>query len=296
MSTDMFFGYIREKITTQMESTLINFFLNEDAPSGDITTRAVMGSRNPKVRARFLAKQDLVLSGLAVVSKILHQKFPRLKLKMKNRDGAKLKKGTVFGFLSGPVQDILLAERLCLNILQRLSGIATLTSRYVMMAKKYRVDILDTRKTMPGLRIWEKQAVRDGGGVNHRISLSDQYLIKDNHITAAGSVTKALTAVLQHRKKTRSRALIEIEVATLSQLREALPLCPDIILLDNMTPRQIRDCVKIRSLAGNYPLFEISGGVTLKNLKKYLGLGIERISVGALTHSAPAVDISMKIL
>lgn len=304
-----------------MDPYLIKFFLNEDAPHGDITTRAVMGSGNPKARACFLAKEDLVLSGMTAVSQVLRQKFPRLKLKIKKHDGARLKKGIVFAFLQGPVQDILLAERLCLNLLQHLSGIATLTARYVAMARKYQVAILDTRKTTPGLRLWEKQAVRDGGGVNHRTSLSDQYLIKDNHITVAGSVTKALTAVLRHWEKNRvlkrrgeiypARILVEIEIATLSQLQEALPLGPDIVLLDNMTPWQIRECVKIRrelvgaslpalslSKGGRpfHPIFEISGGITLKNLKKYVCLGIERVSVGALTHSAPAVDISMKIV
>lgn len=303
-----------------MNKNLFNFFLHEDAPHGDITTRAVMGSSNPKAEAQFLAKQDLVLSGVTAVFEILRQKFPRLKLKIKKSDGANLKKGMVFAFLHGPVSDILLAERLCLNLLQHLSGIATLTARYVAVAKKYKIAILDTRKTTPGLRHWEKQAVRDGGGVNHRTSLSDQYLIKDNHITAAGSVTHALTAVLRHREQNQAlkrrggiypaRVLVEIEIATASQLREALPFQPDIILLDNMTPRQICECVKMRGelvgasracqpQAGGrpfHPIFEISGGITLKNLKKYVCLGIERISVGALTHSAPAVDISMKIV
>lgn len=297
-----------------MNKNIFQFFLHEDAPHGDITTRAVMGRGNPKAEAQFLAKQDLVLSGLTAVSEILRQKFPRLKLKIKKRDGARLKKGTVFGLLQGPVQDILLAERLSLNLLQHLSGIATLTQKYVERAKRHPVQILDTRKTTPGLRLWEKQAVRDGGGVNHRVSLSDQYLIKDNHITVAGSVGVALKRVLEHRRRggiDPARVLVEIEIATVSQLREALPFQPDIILLDNMTPRQIRDCVKLRQkLVGAsprfaclwhggrpfHPIFEISGGITLKNLKKYLGLGIERVSVGALTHSAPAVDISMKIL
>lgn len=193
------------------------------------------------------------------------------------------------------MQELLVAERLILNLLQRASGIATLTQEFTKIAKPFGVQILDTRKTIPGLRALEKQAVLDGGGHNHRHTLSDQYLIKDNHIAAAGSVSLALQQVLTHKKTHKLKAKVEVEVTNLAELKEALALKPDIILLDNMTPALIKKAVALRNQADKKILLEISGGVTLKNLKTFLPLGVERISVGALTHSAKAVDISLEI-
>jgi nicotinate-nucleotide pyrophosphorylase (carboxylating) len=278
-----------------MNKTFIHHCILEDLPQGDITTEAVFGKVPRKAKAVFLAKQDLVLSGLTAVKEILRTEFYKLKLRAQVRDGALLKKGATFAELVGPVQDILRAERLCLNVMQRLSGVATLTKCFADLAKPFGVTLLDTRKTTPGMREWEKQAVLHGGGFNHRMNLSDQYLIKDNHIAAAGSVALALERVMSHQRRHKNKPRIEVEVTNLSELREALTFKPDIVLLDNMTPALIRKAVMVRNRLAPKVLLEISGGVTLKNLQKHLPLGVERISIGALTHSAPAADISLEI-
>jgi nicotinate-nucleotide pyrophosphorylase (carboxylating) len=274
-------------------------FFKEDAPTGDITTAAIFGNQAQKVKAVIIAKQDITLSGSETVAQILRHCFPQVRYERVKKDSARIKNQQIIARLSGCVQDLLLLERVCLNVFQHLSGIATLTTRFVALAQG-KTQILDTRKTLPGLRQLEKQAVLDGGGQNHRQSLSDMYLIKDNHIAAAGSVTQALQNALVHRKKTRGRALIEVEVTSLAELNEALPLNPDIVLLDNMKPALIRRAVNLRNAflrkTGSAPALEVSGGVTLKTIAGLAKLGVERISIGALTHSAPAVDISMEIL
>lgn len=278
-----------------MNSKLSHFFVREDAPRGDITSRAIFKDHFQNVRAHFLAKQDLVVSGFDCVRGILKENFPELKLAILKTDGSKVRGMTILAKLTGPVQDILKAERLCLNLLQRLSGVATLTAKFVAMAGIKKVEILDTRKTTPGLRREEKRAVRDGGGANHRFNLSDQYLIKDNHIQASGSVTTAIQRVLADRKRRKGKEKIEVEVRNVLEFKEALALKPDIILLDNFKLPQIKRLVAIRNRIGKTPQLEISGGVSLKNFKRYVNLGVERISIGVLTHSAPAADISLKI-
>lgn len=278
-----------------MNSKLSHFFIREDSPRGDITSQAIFKGHFKNVRANFLAKQDLVVSGFDCVREILKENFPELKLAILKTDGSKVRRMTVLAKLTGPVQDVLKAERLCLNLLQRLSGIATLTAQFVAMAGTKKVEILDTRKTTPGLRLEEKKAVRDGGGVNHRFNLSDQYLIKDNHIQAAGSLTLALQKITADCKRRKGKEKIEVEVRNILEFKEALALKPDIILLDNFRPAQIKKLVTIRNRIGKRPQLEVSGGVTLKNFKRYLNLGVERISIGALTHSALAADISLKI-
>lgn len=281
-----------------MNSKQINIYLEEDMPFGDITTNAIFGTVQKKVVSEFIAKENLVVSGFETLHWIMKKKFKRLQLKILTPDGSFVKKGKVMGILIGPVKDVLMVERLCLNLLQRLSGIATLTSRYTRLAKPYGVTILDTRKTTPGLRQEEKKAVRDGGGTNHRCSLSDQYLIKDNHIDAVGSVKKAIQKVEAHRKQSKRKRKIEVEVRTFSEFQEALAMKPEIILLDNQKGLQIKKMVAWRNQnlkKKQFTQLEISGGMNLKNLNKYLTLGVERISVGALTHSAPAADISLQI-
>lgn len=270
-------------------------FLTEDAPDGDVTTLAVLGVRGQVAQARILAKQDLTVSGFFVVKDFLKTCFPKIKINIFYNDGKSVSGATELACLGGRVSDLLLAERTLLNILQHLSGIATLTSCFVKIAKPHGVKILDTRKTLPGWRDWQKQAVHHGGGYNHRRDLSAAYLIKDNHITAAGSVTTALKNVFAHQKKSGQKKIVEVEVKNILELKEALILNPHIILLDNMSPAQIRASVKIRNTLNRKVLLEISGGVTLARLPKLVSLGVERISVGALTHSAPAADISMKI-
>ena len=286
---------------TKLSKTQSKAFLTEDAPSGDITTEAIFGDKSQAGKAIIIAKQELVISGLAAATDFLRHEFPKIKIQCVKKDGQRVKSKTVIAHLNGPIADLLRAERVILNLLQRLSGIATLTATCVKIAGAKGPKILDTRKTTPGLRLLEKAAVLDGGGHNHRQSLSDMYLIKDNHIAAAGSVSVAISRVLEHRRKNRLKALIEVEVTTLTELAEALSLSPDIILLDNMSPKLINQavafCRSIKSRTGKKaPLLEISGGVTIKTLPRYVKLGVDRISLGSLTHSAPAVDLSMAIV
>lgn len=277
-----------------MEKAALKRLIKEDCPGGDITTEAIFGA-SARATGILLAKQDLVVAGFSAVKEILNAGFSSLKFKVLVKDGARVARGTAIGTLSGTVRDLLVAERLCLNVLQRMSGIATLTEEFARLAEPYGVAVLDTRKTTPGLREWERRAVTDGGGTNHRLNLSDQYLIKDNHVAAAGSVSEAVKRVFAHKKRNRLKARVEVEVTNLKELREALALAPDIILLDNMTPALIRAAVKLRNAVNRKVLLEISGGVTLKNIRQFLSLGVERISIGALTHSAKAVDISLEV-
>lgn len=281
-----------------MNDLFYNLFLKEDAPRGDITTRAIFGRKSSRGTSRratgnLLAKEELVLSGFEVAQNFLKKKFPKLKIQIFVKEGTRVQNKKRIAKISGPIPDLLLAERIVLNILQRLSGITTLTSRFVKIAKPYRVQILDTRKTTPGLREWERMAVRHGGGQNHRNNLSESYMIKDNHIAACGSVLKAIQKVKAHRKKKKTKIIVEVK--TLKELREAIREKPDVILLDNMSVTHIKRAVSLRNQLAKKVLLEISGGVTLKNLKKYVRLGIERISIGALTHSARAVDLSLEL-
>lgn len=283
-----------------MKEKNCSIYLKEDTPKGDITSHAIFGRTSCRARAVIVAKEEMVISGFVAVKEIL-KNFRKIRLKINRNDGKSAKKGNVLATLEGSVADLLLVERTILNFLQRMSGIATLTQRFVHSVHsvhRVHLKILDTRKTTPGLRELEKKAVRDGGGQNHRMNLSDQYLIKDNHIDAAGSVANALMAVLEHRRRSKQKRLIEVEVRTPDEFIEALIFRPDIILLDNMKPAVIKKLVQIRDqlcLGGKKTLLEVSGGVSLRNIKKYLKTGAERISVGALTHSARAVDIAMKI-
>lgn len=276
-------------------ATVYKKFIQEDAPKGDVTTQAIFGRQNIQAHAVILAKQDLVVSGFYCVKRLLKAEFPRLKLNVIKKDGSRVKKGMPMAQLNGPIQDLLLCERVMLNILAHLSGVATLTRRFVDLKGKRKVVILDTRKTMPVWRSWERLAVHDGGGHNHRMSLSDQYLIKDNHVALIGSVEEAIKRVYRHRKRGGFKAKVEVEVKDLRELRDALSLSPDVILLDNMNVVQIKQAVSLRRQIAPKVQLEVSGGVTLKNFKKWLKLGVERISIGSLTHSAPAVDISLII-
>lgn len=270
-------------------------WIKEDAPRGDITTQAIFGRRKTQVRAVILAKQDLVVSGFFCVRRLLAAEFPKLKMKVLKNDGVMVKKGEYLAVLKGLVQDLLLSERLILNILARLSGVATLTRRFVRLKGKSQTQIFDTRKTTPGWREWERRAIRDGGGLNHRMSLSDQYLIKDNHLAVIGSVAEAIKCVYRHRRLGGSKAKVEVEVKSLRELQAALELRPDIVLLDNMNVAQLKRAVRLRRKIAPTVKLEISGGVTTGNFMKRLKLGVERISIGSLTHSAPAVDISLII-
>lgn len=274
---------------------LITLSLQEDLPQGDITTQAIFAASAQTATAQFLAKEALVISGWSVVQELLQTQFKKLKLKVLYKDGTLVKNKTIIGTVTGPIQQLLVFERLALNFLQHLSGIATHTHAFVQKTKATDAKILDTRKTLPGLRALEKLAVKHGGGYNHRMNLSDQYLIKDNHIDAAGGIKEALQLVFRHQKQTKKKPKIEIEVRNLVELSQALMYQIDIVLLDNMTPKMVKQAVVLRDALAPKTLLEVSGGITLKTVARYAKLGVDRISVGAITHSSPAVDISLKI-
>ena len=268
---------------------LIDLALEEDAGLGDLTSRAIFP---PKHRSRAVidAKQDLVICGLAVAAAVLARVDAGLKVKLLATDGDRVKKGAAVLRVEGPTIALLTAERTALNFLQRLSGIATQARRYADAVRGTGVRIVDTRKTTPGYRALEKYAVRCGGCFNHRSSLGEHVLIKDNHIAAAGSLTKAVRLC---QSAAPHGAKIEVEAGTLAEVREAVRAGAGIILLDNMTPAEVRAAVK--AIAGR-AMVEVSGGVRFDTLRDYALPGVDVISIGALTHSAVAVDLSLELL
>ncbi len=262
--------------------------LQEDIGTGDVTSRWTL---DPELRGRgiLVCKAEGVLAGLQVAQETFRQVSTAITLTSFKADGDHLVPGEQIATVEGPLAAILTAERTALNFLQRMSGIATATRRYVEAVAGTRATILDTRKTAPGLRLLDKWAVRLGGGKNHRLRLDDMVLIKDNHIAAAGSITAAITRV---REAVGKRLPIEVEVKTWSELEEAVAMRPDRIMLDNMSPEEMRRAVAW--VAGRVPL-EASGGITLDDVRAVAETGVDYISVGALTHSAMALDISLEV-
>ncbi len=267
---------------------LIEQALAEDLGPGDVTSEATVPADSTS-EAVMLAKQHLVLAGLDVAREVFHYLDPAIQFLAFAKDGAVIHSGTEIAKLSGNTRLLLAGERVALNLLQHLSGIATLTARYVEKVKGLKAEMLDTRKTLPGLRKLEKYAVRMGGGRNHRFGLFDGVLIKDNHIKAAGGIIKA---VERAQKKAHHLLKIEVETRTLDEVAEALAVGADIIMLDNMPIDVMREAVKL--VAGR-ALVEASGNVTLETIRPIAETGVDFISSGSLTHSAPAADISMKI-
>ena len=266
---------------------LIEKALAEDLGSGDVTSEATIPAESTS-EAVMLAKQHLVLAGIEVSREVFLHLDPTIQFTPFAKDGDIIHAGTELARLSGNTRALLAGERVALNLLQHMSGIATLTAKYVEKLKGLKAVVLDTRKTLPGLRHLEKNAVRIGGGKNHRMGLYDMILIKDNHIKAAGSITKAVASA---RSKTGALR-IEVETKTLDEVREALAAKPDIIMLDNMPIDVMREAVKL--IAGR-ALVEASGNVTLETVRRIAETGVDFVSSGSLTHSAPAADISMKI-
>lgn len=265
---------------------LITRALQEDMPNGDITTDALF--HDEQSTAVFLAKEDGILSGIDVAEAVFHLVDPTIKFIIFRENGDPLRKGDRIAVVSGKSSSLLKAERVGLNFLQRMSGIATLTNQFVQAIKGTKAQILDTRKTTPTLRILEKQAVRDGGGTNHRMSLSDMSMIKDNHIKAAGSITKAVELV---RQKVGKEIRIEVEVESISEYREALATSADIIMLDNMPVVLMAEAVSIPHPGKK---IEASGNMNLSRVNEVARTGVDYISVGALTHSFQSLDISLK--
>ncbi len=265
---------------------LIEHALLEDIHTGDITTQAVVPGKRP-ASARLIAKEQLVLAGLFVAERVFRRLSPDVVFTACLAEGARAPKGEVLATVQGNAADLLMGERVALNLLQRLSGIATLTSHYVSAVEGTKARIVDTRKTTPGLRELEKYAVRVGGGINHRTGLYDGILIKENHIAAAGGIAEAISrarAYIPHTLK------IEIETETLAQVDEALAAGADIIMLDNMSLTDMRSAV---TTIASRALVEASGGVNLESVRAIAETGVDIISVGALTHSCRAMDISM---
>ncbi|HWA09907.1 MAG TPA: carboxylating nicotinate-nucleotide diphosphorylase [Opitutaceae bacterium] len=267
---------------------LIDLALEEDAGLGDVTSRAIFSATH-RSRAFVAAAQDLVVCGLEVAARVFARIDPTLRVKLAAEDGERVKRGKVVLRVEGPTIPLLTAERTALNFLQRLSGIATFTRRFADAVRGTGVRIVDTRKTTPGWRALEKQAVRAGGGRNHRSSLGEHVLIKDNHIAAAGSIARA---VARARETAPHLARIEVEAKTLSEVQAALRAGAEVILLDNMTPAEVRRAVAVISRRARV---EVSGGVNLQTVRDYALPGVDVISIGALTHSAPAADLSLTL-
>ena len=265
-------------------------FLAEDMPDGDKTTEGTI-PEGVTISAEIQSGEELVFAGEKIIP---HCFGENCQTTLNHNDGDYLLSGDVIGVVTGPAREILSRERVMLNLIQRLCGIATLTLEYAEIANPFNVKILDTRKTTPGLRLFEKYAVAVGGGYNHRLNLSDGILIKDNHIIAAGSVTKAIESV----RKAGAGLPLEIEVDNINQIREALETNVDGFLLDNMNLQTIKESVSLirASENGNDIFIEASGGITLKNLHPFLKTGIDAISTGALTHQAVSKDICLNFI
>jgi nicotinate-nucleotide pyrophosphorylase (carboxylating) len=268
----------------------IEFALMEDlSQEGDVTSNSTIPAK-AQATATLIAKENhSVICGFGVAEMVFKTVDPSLVFKPLASEGVYIESSPVtIGTVSGNARSILTAERTVLNLMQRMSGIATSTRQYAQKAKRFGIQILDTRKTAPGLRVFDKLAVKMGGGTNHRIGLYDQILIKDNHIACAGGITQAVTAARTMYEDKR----IEVETTTFAEVEEALSCAADIIMLDNMSPLEIAKCVQLIQKRAQ---IEVSGGITLETLDRYLIEGVDFISVGSLTHSVKSIDISLEV-
>ena len=278
------------EITMKMQADqLIRMALQEDITSEDVSTNAVMPTAT-KGTVDLIAKEDGVIAGLDIYARVFTILDEKTEIDFHCKDGDEVKKGELMATVTGDIRVLLSGERVALNYLQRMSGIATYTRQVAKLLEGSKVTLLDTRKTTPNCRVFEKYAVRVGGGCNHRYNLSDGVLLKDNHIGAAGSVTKAIQMAKAYAPFVRK---IEIEVETLEQVKEAVEAGADIIMLDNMTPEVMKQAVE---LIDGRAQSECSGNITKENIQKIREIGVDFVSSGALTHSAPILDISMKNL
>ena len=271
---------------------IIRNALAEDIGTGDITTSAVLNSKR-KTSGKILIKEAGVLAGIDIAEKVFSIYDRSLSFDIKISNGSKVNPGDIAAIVSGNAASVLTAERTALNFLQRMSGIATLTSKFIEQVKHTKAKIIDTRKTAPGLRLTDKKAVKTGGGENHRFGLYDMFLIKDNHIETAGSITNAVKSCKLYNEKSGNRFKIEIETKNIDEVKEAINCNVDIIMLDNFDIRNMTEAVKL--INGKCKV-EASGGVTLQTVKSIAETGVDFISVGALTHSVKALDISLELL
>lgn len=270
---------------------LLNLSFAEDIGDGDHTTLSTIPA-DAMGRSRLIVKEEGVLAGVKEAEKVLHRVDPSIKMTVMIADGARVKPGDVAFVAEGPVRSLLIAERTMLNIMQRMSGVATMTAKYQDELSGLHTNVLDTRKTTPGMRIMEKEAVKIGGGTNHRIGLFDMILIKDNHIDFAGGIEKAIERARQYCKDNGKDLKIEVEVRSLDDIKRVMAIGGvDRIMFDNFTPELTKEAVKL--VAGTMET-ESSGGITIENLRAYGEAGVDFISVGALTHSVKGLDMSFK--
>ena len=278
------------QITMKLQADhLILEALKEDISSEDVTTNSVM-KEAVAGEVDLICKQDGIIAGLEVFERVFTLLDPDMKVELYYKDGEEVKNGQLMGKVKGDIRVLLSGERVALNYLQRMSGIATYTNSVAKLLERSKIKLLDTRKTTPNMRIFEKYAVRAGGGYNHRYNLSDGVLLKDNHIGAAGSVTKAVQMAKEYAPFVRN---IEVEVENLDMVKEAVEAGADIIMLDNMSPEDMKKAVE---LIDGRAQTECSGNVTKENIARLTEIGVDYISSGALTHSAPILDISLKNL
>lgn len=279
------------KTKDELIDDLLNLAFAEDVGDGDHTTLSTIPA-DAMGKSRLIIKEDGVLSGVEIARKVLEKVDPSIKMEVFIGDGADVRKGDIAFTAEGPVRSLLVAERTMLNIMQRMSGVATMTRRYQDELKGLHTRVLDTRKTTPGMRMLEKEAVKTGGGTNHRIGLFDMILIKDNHIDFAGGIEKAIDRANEYCRANGKDLRIEVEVRSLDDIRRVLEHGGvDRIMFDNFTPELTREAVKL--VDGRFET-ESSGGITLENLRSYGEAGVDFISVGALTHSVKGLDMSFK--
>ncbi len=276
-----------QKISQKYIKTIAKQALQEDLrPSGDITTRII---KNKKVTAKIIAGQNCIVGGLSFAKEVFKISDKKITFKAKTKDGRKINRGKVIAILKGNASGILKSERVALNFLGLISGVATTTNRFVKKVKGKSCKICCTRKTLPNLRLIQKYGVRLGGGINHRFNLSDEILIKDNHI----SVNKNIRDLVKRAIKNKKGKKITVEIDNLSQLKKIIGLKFNRVLFDNMNPKNLRKAVK---MSKRFYETEASGGVTLKNIRKIAGTGIKRISIGQITHSAPSIDLKLDFI
>lgn len=278
------------KTKEELIDALIDLAFAEDIGDGDHTTLSTIPA-DAIGRQHLLVKEEGILAGVDIARRVFERYDPSLKMTVMIGDGSRVKPGDIAFVVEGPVRSLLVTERTMLNIMQRMSGIATMTDRYQERLKGLKAKVLDTRKTTPGMRILEKEAVRIGGGANHRIGLFDMILIKDNHVDFAGGIPNAVSRARAYLKEKGKDLKIEVEVRNTDEIRQALDARVDRIMLDNFTPERTAEAV---ALIGGATEIESSGGITLDTLRAYGEAGVDFISVGALTHSVKGLDMSFK--
>lgn len=278
------------KTKEELIDALIDLAFAEDIGDGDHTTLSTIPA-DAIGRQHLLVKEEGILAGVDIARRVFERYDPSLKMTVMIGDGSRVKPGDIAFVVEGPVRSLLVTERTMLNIMQRMSGIATMTARYQERLKGLKAKVLDTRKTTPGMRILEKEAVRIGGGANHRIGLFDMILIKDNHVDFAGGIPNAVSRARAYLKEKGKDLKIEVEVRNTDEIRQALDARVDRIMLDNFTPERTAEAV---ALIGGAAEIESSGGITLDTLRAYGEAGVDFISVGALTHSVKGLDMSFK--